>query len=92
MPAKPAAVKPTALTSKSKPRERRFRENGARVNVTDTTYVVRGFRVGAGADADEHLVYVNGDRELAMPLPLIGAAIVGKLISDTEIKACQELR
>jgi hypothetical protein len=53
------------------------------------SYVTRGVHHKTGVPA---LVHVDGSTQSAIPLAIVGQAILGGVISDAEIQKLQELR
>lgn len=55
----------------------------SRGSTGDQSFVTRGTHVKSGAKS---LVHVNGESQTALPLAIIGAAIIGNVISREEIE------
>lgn len=91
MPAKTqtAVVAPELLTVTRRPSPYRIDKDAARGVTGEGSFVTRGVHVKTGAPA---LVHVDGSAQTALPLGVIGAAILHSVITDTEIVQLQSLR
>lgn len=83
----PAA--PELLTITRRPAPYRVETDTARGVTGEGSYVTRGVHVKTGAPA---LVHVDGSAQTALPLGVIGAAILHGVITDAEIASLQASR
>jgi hypothetical protein len=85
----PAQVAPELLTVARRPAPYRVESDAARGVTGEGSFVTRGVHVKSGAPA---LVHVDGSAQSALPLGVIGAAILYGVITDEEIAQLQSLR
>lgn len=85
----PAQGSPDLLTIARRPAPYRVDTDGKRGVTGEGSFVTRGVHVKTGAPA---LVHVDGSSQSALPLGVIGAAILHGVITDAEIAFLQGLR
>lgn len=87
----PSAPAVPAAFVNLKPRQSAYRvavdAASAEVPGMPRAVVTRGFRVNGGAESPECLVLVDGSRQTGLALPVLAAAIVGKVITRAEIES-----
>lgn len=84
-----AAPAPELLTVARRPAPYRVDKDAPRGVTGEGSYVTRGIHAKTGAPA---LVHVDGSSQTALPLGVVGAAILYGVISDDEIASLQALR
>lgn len=89
VPAPIAGVAPELLTITRRPPAYRIDSDAPRGITGEGSYVTRGVHVKTGAPA---LVHVDGSAQTALPLGVIGAAILHGVVSDAEIASLQASR
>jgi hypothetical protein len=87
--AAPAQVAPELLTIARRPAPYRIESDATRGFTGEGSFVTRGVHVKTGAPA---LVHVDGSTQTALPLGVVGAAILHGVITDAEIASLQAAR
>ena len=77
------------LTVARRPAPYRIAEYAVKATTGEGSYVTRGVHVKTGAPA---LVHVDGSTQTALPLGVVGNAIMHGVITDAEIAQLQSLR
>jgi outer membrane usher protein FimD/PapC len=77
------------LTVARRPATYRVDADAAKAVTGEGSYVTRGVHVKTGAPA---LVHVDGSTQTALPLGVVGNAIMSGVITDAEIAQLQALR
>lgn len=77
------------LTVARRPAPYRIDKDAARAVTGEGSFVTRGVHVKTGAPA---LVHVDGSTQTALPLGVVGNAIMHGVITDAEIAQLQALR
>ncbi len=77
------------LTVARRPATYRIDKDACKAATGEGSYVTRGVHVKTGAPA---LVHVDGSTQTALPLGVVGNAIMANVITDAEIAQLQALR
>jgi hypothetical protein len=83
------ALAPELLTITRRPAPYRVDKDAPRGVTGEGSYVTRGVHAKTGAPA---LVHVDGSAQTALPLGVVGAAILHGVISDSEVASLQAAR